>query len=526
MAPMSVVELAGSRLDDWWTEASRRPAVRRAWTWGVPAAVTGVAALTRLVGLGSPGELVFDETYYVKDAVTLMNLGYEGSWGPDADAAFNAGIVDAYDVAPSFVAHPPIGKWIIAGGLALLGAENPVGWRLGIAVAGILLVVATMVLAHLLFRSTALTGIAGGLIAIDGNAIVMSRVALLDTALALLCLVGVIFVVLDRRWARARLDAWLAARTAAGRPTDWGPVLWWRPWLLAAAVAFGLATGVKWSGLYFLAVFAVYSLVSDALRRRRAGVAFWLSGTALRQGPASFLLVVPLAALVYLASWAGWFATDGGYYRSWVEDGNPAWSGALAWVPLDLQNWWHYQATMYGYHVTERTPHPYQASPLGWLLLLRPTSMYYDADLGGGQSAMILDVANPLIWWAGTAALVALVVIVVLRLIRRRPVAREALILTGLAAGYLPWMLYLGRTVFQFYTIAFEPYLVLALTAVIGMLLGSAADPEPRRVAGQRVVAGFLAVSVALSIFFLPVWTGAPIPDWYLRLHFWFPAWV
>ena len=41
-------------------------------------AVVAVAAATRLVGLAYPHELVFDETYYVKDAWTLMHLGYEG----------------------------------------------------------------------------------------------------------------------------------------------------------------------------------------------------------------------------------------------------------------------------------------------------------------------------------------------------------------------------------------------------------------------------------------------------------------
>ena len=52
-------------------------------------------------------------------------------------------------------------------------------------VGGILLVLVTMLLAKRLFRSTLLAVIAGGLIAIDGNAIVMSRVALLDTMLEL-----------------------------------------------------------------------------------------------------------------------------------------------------------------------------------------------------------------------------------------------------------------------------------------------------------------------------------------------------
>jgi dolichyl-phosphate-mannose-protein mannosyltransferase len=239
----------------------------------------------------------------------------------------------------------------------------------------------------------------------------------------------------------------------------------------------------------------------------------------------TFLLLVPLAAATYLATWIGWFVTDGGYHRRWVEGGGEAWTGVLSWVPTAFQNWWHYEAAVYSYHVGETSPHGYQSNPLTWLFLVRPTSMYYQG-LSNGNVETILDIPNPLIWWAATAATFYLVVRVVLRLRRREPVAVEALILAGLAAGYLPWLLYLHRTVFSFYTIAFEPYLILALTAAIGMLLGTAADPESRRVVGVRSVGVFLGACVALSLFFLPIWTAMPVPDWFFRIHLWLPTWL
>jgi dolichyl-phosphate-mannose-protein mannosyltransferase len=518
---MTSPELPGSRLDDWWARVQSTEAARTAWRWGGPAAVTAVAAATRLVGLGHPDTLVFDETYYVKDAYTISQLGYEGSWPADANAAFNAGDPSGFQAAASFVAHPPLGKWIIAAGMAAFGADNAFGWRISVAVVGILLVVLTMLLAHLLFARPLLTVIAGGLLAIDGNAIVLSRVALLDTMLAFFALLGVVLVVLDRGFAKRRLDAWVARRGTSG----WGPLLVWRPWLLAAAVAFGLASGVKWSGVYFLAVFGVFVVVSELLLRRKAGIEFWASGGLLRQAPVTFVLTVPLAAAVYLATWTGWFATEGGYHRRWIEGGGEAWSGALSWVPTAFQNWWHYEAAVYGYHVGETTPHGYQSNPLTWLFLVRPTSMYWQS-LPDGNVQTILDIPNPLIWWAGTAAIFFLVVRVVLRLRRREPVAAEALILTGLAAGYLPWLLYLHRTVFSFYTIAFEPYLVLALTAALGVLLGTAADPSPRRETGFRVVGGFLAACIVVSLFFLPIWTAMSVPDWFFRIHLWLPSWL
>ncbi len=522
-----VVESTGSRLDDWWSRMLSTPARRRAWEWGGPAAVTALAAGLRLWNLGHPHELVFDETFYVKDAWTLLGLGYEAQWGMDPDTAFEAGQVDGYTDRPAYVVHPPLGKWVIALGLAAFGAESSVGWRIGTAVVGILLVLLVMLVAKRLFRSTLLAVIAGGLIAIDGNAIVMSRVAILDGILALFLLLGFGAVLLDREHSRTRLALWLAQREAAGRSTDWGPALWWRPWLIAAGVAFGLAAAVKWNALYYLAAFALYTLVVDALARRRAGIGFWASGTALKQAPVSFLLTVPVAVIAYLATWTGWFVTDGGYNRDWAEQPGNAWTGPLAWVPLPLQSLWQFEIGVYNYHVGENNPHGWQAHPLTWLLLVRPTMMYYrgtDFGVDGCGSTrcaeVIHDLANPIVWWASVVALLYLVY----RLIRYRE-WQVGIIVLGFAAGYLPWLMYLNRTVFQFYTIAFQPYLILALTFALGVILGKPSDPTWRRVGGIRLVAVFLILVVCVSAFFYPLWTAMQVPAEFVQLHYWLPTW-
>lgn len=503
----------------------------------MPAAVLGVAAVTRLIALDQPGVLVFDETYYVKDAASLLELGYEGRWPDGADELFAAGTPPEVGESAAFVAHPPLGKWVIALGMLALGPGSPYGWRLGVAVSGILLVAALMLLAHLLWRQTALTVLAGGLLAIDGNAIVMSRVALLDGVLALVVVLAVIAVVLDRRSSRARLARWLGARRAAGRSTDWGPAMLARPWLLAAGVLFGLAVSVKWSALYLFAAFAVLTVVADALDRRRAGVALWASGTLLRQAPLSVLLTIPAAAAAHLATWWGWFASSGGYGRSRVIAEAERWPGILGSAPDALQNWWAYQQSVYGYHVGESSPHPYEAPAAGWPLLLRPTYMHY-LDRGDGTAEALTGIPNPLLWWGSVAAVLVILAgcgIAAWRMARRAPDAplpfvgspwAIAVILTGVAAGYLPWMLYPERTTFFFYTIVITPFLVLALVSVLGAVLGRASDTPERRRLGTALVVTIVTVLVLLSAFFLPLWTGTPIPLDVLRLHYWLPSWI
>jgi len=508
-------------------------ATSRWFRWAGPLFVIGLAAALRLWNLGTPHELVFDETFYVKDAWTLFNNGYESTWPNRADALFAAGQTNIFTSNPSFVVHPPLGKWLIALGMAALGADSSWGWRIVTALIGVLAVALLMLIARRLFGSTLLAVIAGFLFAIDGHAIVLSRVALLDNSVMFFALLGFGAVLLDRDWHATRLAAWLAERRHADDDSAWGPTIWWRPWLLAAGLAFGLTSAVKWSGFYFLAAFGVYVVVADALARRRAGVPFWLSSAVLKQAPVNFLLMVPIAVATVLVSWTGWFVTRGGFYRDWAETAGAAWTGSLAWVPLSVQSFWHYQVATYTYHLGVVEAHPYQANPLTWLFMIRPTSMYYVGSSNGengcpfdGCSEAITAIGNPIIWWAAAAVAFYLVY----RLARYRE-WRVGLILTGLAAGYLPWMMYLGRTVFQFYTIAFEPYLLLGLTFVIGLLLGKVPvsglrSPEERsRVGGTRVVVIFLVAAALVSAFFYPLWTGMQTPFVFWQLHMWLPSW-
>jgi dolichyl-phosphate-mannose-protein mannosyltransferase len=524
---MPAVVYEPTRIDAWFTRLMLSARNRRLYTWGAPAIVVLVAAFTRLFNLGAPHSLVFDETFYVKDSWTLWNLGYSASWPVDADKSFNVGLTDIYESTGSFVVHPPLAKWIIGVGMEAFGPESSVGWRISTAVVGVLAVVLLMIIAKKLFDSTLLAVLAGGLFAIEGNAIVMSRVALLDNYVMFFALLGFGAILLDRGWTERRLARWMTQRTQAGRGTDWGPSLWWRPWLMAAGLAFGLTSAVKWSGFYFLAAFAIYSVVVDALARRRAGVFFWGSGTLLRQAPVSFLLTVPIAAVAHMSTWISWFTTDNGYYRHWAEEAGNAWTGALSWVPLSVQSWWHYQASVYAYHVGEMRPHSYQANPLTWLFMVRPTSMFYQSSSLGENGcdydvcgASITGLANPLIWWAATAAILYLVY----RLARYRE-WRVGLILMGMAAGYLPWLGYLQRTVFQFYTIAFEPYMILGLVFVIGLVLGRKSDPPWRRDQGIRVVAVFLVLATLISVFFWPLWTGMQLDIRWMQAHWWLPTW-
>ena len=484
----------------------------RVLRWLAPLVLTALAAVLRLANLAHPHALAFDETYYVKDAWSLWTLGYEGTWGDGANEAFIEGDTSTLSGTGSFVVHPPLGKWLIALGMGAFGAGNSAAWRLAVALIGTATVLLVYFVTKELTRSIVAASVAGLLLAIDGLSIVMSRIGLLDGILTFFILLGVYFIILDRRRSIP-----LVEYAAAGlREPLWGRVIWRRPWVIAAGAALGAATAVKWSGLYALAGFGIYLVVTDALARRRAGVLFWPMDAAARQGPVSFLLLVPAALFTYLASWTGWFVTAGGYDRQ--SDGNP------------LVALWKYHESIYAFHIGLGTGHPYANPAWQWPFLIRPTAVWTGDDQSCGTEhciSVISTVPNPLIWYAGVAAAIYLLYRFVRGLIDRRPMPWTfGIPLVGLAVTYVPWLLYPERTIFQFYTVVMMPFLVLALALALREIAGRHGDRLHRRQTGERAVAVFLVTAVLVSAFFYPVWTGMNVPYEFWLVHNWMPTWI
>ncbi|GAA1993637.1 dolichyl-phosphate-mannose--protein mannosyltransferase [Microbacterium pumilum] len=508
------------------------PRAMRLYSWLGPTIVVLVAAVLRLWDLGNAHDLMnqFDETYYVKDAWTLSRLGYEGSWKAEGDVTANdrflSGDVNSFSTDPSFVVHPPLGKWLISLGMMAITPTNGWGWRITTALLGTAAVLVLMLIAKRMTRSTTFAVIVGLLMAIDGLAISMSRVALLDTPLLFFVLLAFWFILKDRERTMTRIAETVAARYEGDQAPLWGPILWNRPWIVAAGAALGAASAVKWSGVWVLAGLGVYLVVTDALARRRAGVLVWTTD-ALRQAGATFVLLVPVAFVVYLASWTGWLVTDGGYDRH-AADGSPA-TGIWSWVPLPLQSLWIDHVTMYNAAAGIVSDHVYKSPAWQWPLLLRPTGMYYHHDALGqngcesvnGCSAVIASMPNPLIWYAGVAA--------VLYLAYRFVIVRDwryALVLTGVVVTYVPWLFFPERTVFQFYTVLTLPFMLLALTFALRDIAGPRhADPY-RRLTGQRLVWVFLVVAIALSVFWYPVISAMAVPYDFWHAHIWMTGWA
>ncbi|WP_052462397.1 dolichyl-phosphate-mannose--protein mannosyltransferase [Nigerium massiliense] len=500
----------------------------RAASWAVTVGLALFAFCLRVINLGYPRNLVFDETYYAKDAYSLIKFGYERSWPETANDSILAGNPDVMQSGPAFVVHPPVGKWLIGVGEQLFGM-NAFGWRIASCVFGALLVAATIRLARRLSRSTLIGGIAGVLLTFDGLAFTMSRIALLDIFQAFFLVTAVACVVADRDWFRDRLADHLVKRSATDLGGGFGPVVLWRPWRLAAGVAFGLALGTKWNSIYVLAAFGVLSVLWDVGARRLAGADFrsWLA--LLADGLPAFFWMVIVAAGTYLATWTGWLTTSGGWSRDWAAQHPDEPLARTFGDALGSLFWYHKE--IYEFHTGDfinGATHPYDANPAGWLLMLRPIGIDAVNDIKPGTDGcagpenclrVISGMGTPVLWWL---ALLALVVAGVWWIAGRD--WRFGVPLVGVLSVWLPWFQYTDRPLFFFYAINIIPFSVIALSLVMGLLLGRSDSPHRRR---GGIICGVAVALVIVNFGYLyPVLTDQLLPyhSWLSRM--WLPSWI
>lgn len=439
--------------------------------WIATVVTTLIAAFTRLWNLGSPHEIMFDETYYVKDAYSIWHLGYEGTWAQNANASFVRGNFSTLSPEASFVVHPPLGKWLIAMGMEAVGPASSWGWRLAVALAGIATVFLLCRLVWRLFPSPLLVGLAGLFLAIDGVGITESRIGLLDGFIGFFALAAVYCIVRDRQSQRERI-ARLLEGTAAGALA---PKAGWRPWMISAGVLLGCACSVKWSGLYLLATIGIMTVIWDGTALRAVKAKVWKLETLVSRGWGNFMRLVPVAGATYLLSWFGWFMNPSAYKHGWAAAERAA--GRGSWLPDSIADFIEYHRAIYKFHVGLSTPHSYMAKPSGWLLQMRPTSFYWQSNDTLGADAYqcdtrncvraITSIGNIPIWWA---AFVAVFVVVAYVALKRD--WRGWVVLAGYIGLYLPWFMYWDRTIFTFYTVAFVPFVVLALTVALGWGIG------------------------------------------------------
>jgi dolichyl-phosphate-mannose--protein O-mannosyl transferase len=480
--------------------------------WLVAIGLTLVAGVVRFMGLDYPtdgGTPVFDEKHYVPQAWQMLR---------------NGGVED--NPGYELIVHPPLGKQLIALGELLFGYDG-FGWRAAAALAGTLAVLLIVRVGRRLTRSTLLGGVAGVLLICDGLSHVQSRMGMLDAFSALFVLAAFSTLVRDRDDVRARM-ALVIAEDRVG-DTPYGPRLGVRWWRLATGVLLGLGCAVKWSGVYWLAAFALLAVFWDVTARRAAGVERPWAGTIRRDlAPALWALAL-VPVLAYLSSWWAWFGSETAIDRYAVGD-EVGTGGPWSFLPDGLRGLWYYSSKVLEFHSGLTTQasgvHPWESKPWTWPMGLRPMLYYYASGEQitgcGGPSCVtaVMLIGTPALWWPALG---------VLALALWRTVTsfdwRYGAVLVGYGAGILPWFANMERQMYYFYMAPVAPFLVLATVLVMGEILGRAGASRERRQTGLLVVGLWVGAVVANFVWLWPILVGLPITPEMWDTQLWLPSW-
>jgi dolichyl-phosphate-mannose-protein mannosyltransferase len=404
------------------------------------------------------GETYFDEIYFVKSAEQYLNLQVPYEW-----------------------THPPLGKLIIASGIAVFGF-NPFGWRIMGVIAATLMIPVMYVLGKKLL-GTWIGGFAAAfLLTFDFMPFTMARMGTADTYVVFFSLASQLFFLIYLK------DVLKNGWKVSVQP------------LFLAFLFFALGFSVKWVVLYgFAAQIAI--LLVLRLREVVKVKGGWLDKLNAFSDPpyATVLGFTLIAVLVYFLT----YIPDMLAGRSLIE-------------VINLQG------SMYGYHSTLTATHPFSSPWWSWPFMVKPLWLFASTLPGDFKSTIVL-LGNPLVWWVGFVCVIVISVFAVFKIVKA---GGKKLGDIGLPVLFIPvffffqWVPYMliSRVTFIYHFYVNVPFLCLATAYVISKYWSS----KWMKIAAIAYFAG----TVAMFGLFYTVISGTPASESWIDSLKWFESWV
>lgn len=374
--------------------------------------------------------------------------------------------------------HPPLGKFLIALGVAVFGM-NPFGWRIAGALFGIAMVPVCYLFTRKLTGNTPASALACVLFAFDFMHFTQTRLATIDVFITFFVMLMYLFMYqycTETIYGNSPKKAYLS--------------------LGACGICMGLGIACKWTGIYAGAGLAVIFFI-NLYQRYRDGRFTLKSIYRTILFCLLFFLVVP--ALIYLLSYLP--------FRDYTDDG------------LFLRML-HNQESMFSYHSDLEATHPYSSAWYEWPIIKRPIWYFSSIVTGsagnGGIREGISAFGNPIVWWSGIPAALYMVYLAV-----RKKDSTAAFLITGYLAQYLPWF-FVTRITFIYH---YFPSVIFVVLMIIHSIMQWKTKFTKQNFILLCSLFGIL--TTALFLLFYPVLSGEPVEadfvEKYLR---WFNSWV
>jgi dolichyl-phosphate-mannose-protein mannosyltransferase len=393
-------------------------------------------------------EVHFDEKYFVRTAEDYV----KSRWFP-------------YEWT-----HPPLGKLILAGGISIFG-YSPFGWRITGVVFATLLISLIYFVGKELFGTWIGAFASAFLLTFDFMNFAMGRMATVDVFVAFFSLASQLFFLIYIK--KVLKDGW---KTSA------------LPLFLAVLFfAFGVST--KWVVLFgFLGQIAILlGLRLKEVIKLKDGLSAKIVAFFDRPFFRLYFFLL-FAVLVYF----------------------------LTYIPrillgVNLGYIINLQGSMFHYHATLVSAHPYASQWWSWPLILRPVLLFI-TYLPNNIVSVIVAMGNPAVWWVGFASII---VVVGLAIKRREltPIFISVLFLFS----WLPYGL-ISRTTYLYHFYAGIPFLCLASAYFVNKYWSTKW--------GKVATLAYFSVVVVFFGLFYPVISGMPVPTSWNEMIRWLESWV
>lgn len=390
--------------------------------------------------------------------------------------------------------HPPLGKILIALGVAVFGM-NPFGWRIVGTLFGIAMVPMVYLFARKISKDTLTASFACVLFAFDFMHFTQTRIATIDVYITFFVIFMYYFMY---RYSQLSFYDTDLKRTLIP--------------LGVCGACMGLGVASKWTGVYAGCGLAVI-FFSVLYRRYReyvyacadpSGSTEGISHKSIRKKfvphtkrTILFCLVffVAVPAVIYLLSYIP--------FRDYSDRGL-------------ISRLFHNQNTMFSYHSTLESTHDFSSPWYEWPILKRPIWYYsriVTKTAEGGLREGISAFGNPAVWWAGIPAALCMVYLWL-----KKKDRTAAFLIIGYMAQYLPWF-FVTRITFIYHYFPSVVFIVL-------MTMYSFCQWKRSRARAAALVL-YGTAAVGLFLLFYPVLSGAPVEAAFVAKYLrWFPSWV
>ncbi len=425
---------------------------------------------------------LFDEQDEVPDAPSYMTNMYFDEIYHGRTAYEYLNNITAYETT-----HPPLGKLIISIGLSIFGMV-PFGWRFMGTLFGVLMLPTLYIFLKNMFGKTVIASCGMVLFGFDFMHFVQTRIATIDTY-------GVFFILLSYFFMYRYItqDPELPFRKTI-------------PPLALSGLFFGIGCASKWIVIYAgagLLVLYLLRLIWCAKYYKDndiPGYTGFLLSTLLCTF--TFYIIIPVA--IYCLS----------YFQNGITAGMTIKDGML-WDPKYYQLIWNNQTFMFDYHSKLVATHSYSSAWYQWISDARPILYYRDTSMGGGLKSSFASFGNPIVWWGGLLAIIAMVY----RVIKFKD-SKALFIFIGYFAQLAPWLV-ITRVVFIYHYFPCVLFMVIALCHILNTIWERAQGRY------KLAVYGYAGSAVLLFGAFYPVLSGIPVSEFYTKYFLrWIPfAW-